>query len=188
MPENLEYIYTSFPDKKIRRENIEIGGKTAKELECELNLAKIDISGVAEFMLRSHDFITNKNVESVTLICLTVADLGFIGKATIDKIYQRAEELGLELCPVEVGPHYRLQYQNQPRNECIRVGMKLISDSGGSPRVFSLGCDSDGLWLDPPGYAEQRVGVRTMSLCSVSARLPARQAGLKLKILVPLIL
>ena len=30
LPESLEHVYMSFPDKKIRRENVEIGGKSAE--------------------------------------------------------------------------------------------------------------------------------------------------------------
>ncbi|MEK7606576.1 MAG: hypothetical protein AAB444_00005, partial [Patescibacteria group bacterium] len=32
LPEHLEHVYMSFPDKKIRRENVEIGGKSAEQL------------------------------------------------------------------------------------------------------------------------------------------------------------
>ena len=105
LPETLEHIYTSFPDKKIRRETIEIGGKTAKQLLSELKQAGIKISGYAKSMLLSRDFVTSKNTEAATLIRLTVADLGFTRSATTDQIYERAQKLGLELCPAETAPH-----------------------------------------------------------------------------------
>jgi hypothetical protein len=148
LPESLEHVYTSFPDKKIRRENVEIGGKTAEQLIAELEGANINIGDTAKYMLKSKEFIATKNPEDMTLIRLAVADLGFKSNATTDQIYARAEELGLELCPSDVGPQYRLKYQNQPMGEWIRVGMKQIADSGGDPRVFSLERRGDGLWLN----------------------------------------
>ena len=89
-----------------------------------------------------------ENPEEVTLIRLTVADLGFKSSATTDQIYERAQNLGLELCPADTGPNYRLKYRNQPLNEWIYMGMKQITDSGGDPDVFKLVRRDDGLWLD----------------------------------------
>ena len=147
LPENLEHIYTSFPGKKIRQEKVEIGGKSAEELISELEQAGIKISEYAKSMLRSPKFTAGQNKEEATLVRLTVADLGFKTRATIDQIYQRAQELGLELCPADTGPHYRLRYQNQPMGEWIYVGMKQISDSADIPSVFGLSRSEDGLWL-----------------------------------------
>ena len=148
LPETLEHVYTSFPDKKIRRENVEIGGKSAEELIAELEQAKIKMTDNAKFMLKSPEFVTGKNSETAVLIRLTAADLGFTSGATTEKIYKRAEELGLELCPAEVGPNYRLKYKNQPLYEYVAVGMKQITGSGGDPCVFDLSCSGDGLWLN----------------------------------------
>ncbi len=154
LPENLEHIYTSFPEKKIRCENVEIGGKTAEQLINELETARIDISNYAKSMLKSREFVPGKNPEEATLVLLTVADLGFNRTATTDQIYERARILGLELCPAEVGPHYRLKYKNQPVGEWFYVGMKQISDAGGGSDVFGLGRSGDGPWLRGVGFAE----------------------------------
>jgi hypothetical protein len=99
-------------------------------------------------MMKNRDFIPGKKREEATLIRLTVADLGFKTSATTDQIYERAQTLGLELCPPDTGPNYRLKYRNQPLNEWVRIGMKQIADSGGYPFVFRLVRDGDGLWLD----------------------------------------
>ncbi|OGL73198.1 hypothetical protein A3D73_00270 [Candidatus Uhrbacteria bacterium RIFCSPHIGHO2_02_FULL_60_44] len=150
LPEHLEHIYTSFPEKKIRRERIEIGGRTVKQLEQEIADAGMQISDYAKSMLASKEFKTNKIKETVGLIRLTVADLGFKGNATTDQIYKRAEELGLELCPAEVGPQYRLQNTNQPMDEWVYVGMKQIAGPGGDPGVFRVARSAGGTWLN--GY------------------------------------
>ncbi len=145
---NIEHIYTSFPEGKIRKETIEIGGKTEKDLEKELKEKKINISGYAKDMMKNRDFMTLKKAEQADLVHLKVGDL-FSDKQghTTDEIYRQAEKLGLELCPAEVGPNYRLKYINQPLNERIYVAMKPISDRDGYPRVFELVRHEDGLWL-----------------------------------------
>ena len=147
LPEHLEHVYTSFPEKKIRREHVEIGGKTVQQLEKEITDSGMQIESYAKSMLESKDFKTSKTKEVAHLIRLTVADLGFKGNATTDQIYKRAEELGLDLCPAEVGPHYRLQYADQPMDEGVYVGMKQIAGSGGDPSVFNVARDAAGTWL-----------------------------------------
>ena len=147
LPENLEHVYTSFPDKQIKRENVEIGGKTAERLISEMEAAGINISDYTKSMLKNREFVPGKNPEEATLIRLTVADLGFKSSATIDQIYKRAQILGLELCPPDTGPNYRLKYKNQPLGEWINVGMKPIAGSDGDPDVFRLVHYGGGLWL-----------------------------------------
>jgi len=100
--------------------------------------------------------VPGKNPEEATLIRLTVADLGFKNSTTTDQIYERAQILGLEPCPADTGPHYRLKYQNQPLNEWIYMGMKQITDSDGYPVVFKLERSDDGLWLDGSWAAPDR--------------------------------
>ena len=131
----LEHIYTSFPEGKIQRYNVEIGGKTKDQLKEELKAKKIYIDSYADSLLESKDFETYPNIEEVVLIRLTVKDIGFPNGATTDEIYKRAKELGLELCAPEVGPRLRLAYSG---TDWMRIGMKQINDRDGDPNVFYL--------------------------------------------------
>ena len=45
---------------------------------------------------------------------LTVSDLGFPDGATTAQDFKKASQLGLELCPLELGPYLRLEYLDQP--------------------------------------------------------------------------
>ena len=144
---HLEHIYTSFPESKIHRSTIEIGGKTVKQLETELEKVGNKISDYARHMLNSNEFKIQKKSEQVNLIRLKVRDLFGDKYPTTDELYKKAEEFGLELCPAEVGPHYRLQYKNQPMDEWFSIAMKQISDPDGLPYVFSMGRNSGGVWL-----------------------------------------
>lgn len=132
---NIEYVYTSFPEGKIQKYNIEIGGKTKTQLEKDLEAKNIYISSWANDLLNSKDFTTLEKTEKENLIRLTVKDLGFSGSVTTDQIYKRAQEVGLELCPVETGPNFRLQYSG---TEWLLIGMKQISGRVGRPGVFGL--------------------------------------------------
>ncbi len=160
---NIEHIFSSLQSPEIKKFNIEIGGKTGEQLEAELKQAGINISDYARYMMFSDDFKKSllenpeevdpakqilKKAEYVDVVRLTVADLGFNGNATTEQIFNRAEQLGLELCPPAVGPHYRLQYKDQSMNEWLRIAMKQISDRNGRPSVFDLGHDASGLRLD----------------------------------------
>ncbi len=145
---NLEHIYTSFPEGKTKQRTIELGGKSKEDLILELEKAKINISDYARRMMENKDFLTFKKSEQIDLVRLKVGDLGVPKQyPTTDEIYKRAEELGLELCPPETGPQYRLQYTDQPLGEWLRIGMKQITSSDGNPHVFCLVRDVGGLWL-----------------------------------------
>lgn len=90
----------------------------------------------------------------IELVRVTVAELGFKYGTTRKDIYERAIQLGLELCPAEVGPQLRLQYKDQPRGEWLFIGMEPIANSDGELVVFQVGRFSlsldlghRGLWL-----------------------------------------
>lgn len=104
------------------------------------------ISGWADDLLNK--FTPNDSNLEVDLVNVLVANLGLKNSATLRDIYKRARELGLQLCPAEIGPQLRLQYQNQPNDEWLRIGMEPIADSDGYSRIFLVGHGGDDLGLD----------------------------------------
>ncbi len=137
LPDTLKYIYTSFPNRRIRRESIEIGGKTGEQLITEMEVANINISGFARDLIENPNFVPSKNKEVVTLISLTIGDLfGFERIATYDQLYERKQMLGLEWCPLDTGP-YVLKYKDQLINDFITIGTKPI-DIDGLPLVLGI--------------------------------------------------
>lgn len=133
---SIKHIYTSFPEGKIPIEAIEIGGMSSQQLETEHIQAGIYITPYGIDMLKSPDFITLQNPQSLDTVGLKVQDLGLNDASTTDQVYTRAKELGLELVPAETGLHYRLKYRH--RYEWLFMGMKQISDRYGDPNVLSL--------------------------------------------------
>ena len=83
----------------------------------------------------------------VQLARVTVAELGFPEGATYEQICDRAKERGLQLCPAEVGPALREQYQDQPEGEWLAIAMESIADSDGDLRVFAVYHVGDARWL-----------------------------------------
>lgn len=143
---HLEHLYTTFPEGRIVRTTINIGGQIKEELEAEMKRQNIQISDYTQSMLDSRDFTTAKKSEQADLVQLKVRDL-FLQYSTMENIYKKAEELGLELCPAEVGPHYRLKSINQSAYEDLYIVMKQISDFSGRPSVFKLNRFGGKLWL-----------------------------------------
>jgi hypothetical protein len=166
---DFEHIYTSFPEGRIEKGAIEIGGQTKDDLKNEIKSKKDDqgrnyeIYSYAESMMDNPDFEKQlyentdapreqwilKKPEQIGLIKLKVKDFGFAKNPTTDELYKKAGEFGLELCPAETGPQLRLKYEEvlkreQPLNEYLRVAMKQISDSDGDPGVFNVRRYGDG--------------------------------------------
>lgn len=145
IPENIEYLYESFPKKKIFRKTIELSIKTPKEYEKELTEQGFRISSYAQDILSKIEPLKQK--ENADLISFSVEQLGFPNGATLQEIYDKAKELDLELCPPQVGPELRLNYKDQPNGEWLRIAMEPITDRDGDPVLFEVDCRSSGLWL-----------------------------------------
>lgn len=137
----------TLPEGAIRLPDLTIGGKAPKQLEKELVSGGFRISYYAKDLLRSRDFTTLPDKQTLSLVRVKISDLD-LGDPTTDQIYAKAKSLGLELCPAEVGPQLRLAYKDQPLDEWLYIGMKQIADSFGYPDVFRLDRRENGLWLD----------------------------------------
>ena len=146
--QGIEHIYTNFPEGRIRQNRVAIGGKTPIELQQDLRSKEFNVTIDAKDMIENPDFITQENTENIDLVYLKVADLGLTGIVRTDEIYERAKQLGLDLCPSEVGPQMRLDYVDQPAKEYLYIGTQQIVASDGNSRVFQLSRDGEELWLD----------------------------------------
>ncbi len=114
------------------------GLKTADDFRKALKKADCNISDWANDIIGKSAFSVSPEEVDAELVVVSVAELGFKNGATCADIYKRAEELGLALCPNEVGPQLRLQYKDQPNGEWLLIGMEPITDSDGGLSVFSV--------------------------------------------------
>ena len=150
---NVTHLYESFPDKKIFLKTLETDPNiTSPEiLEKVFTNKGMRVSDYAKDLLSKTEF--SKNKETYELVQFTVAQLGFPNGATTEEILDEnnLEKLGLSLCPAEVGPHLRSQYEGF---DMKFIAMKPIAGRDGYPRVFNLDRDDDALWLDGDFWAE----------------------------------
>lgn len=160
LPAHVEHIYTSFPEGHIRKETLSIGDRSAEELAAMLTaknaqgkqLFQIDSDG--ESMLRNNEqFIAPVNErhrrlkgkeERIELLRLRVSDLGFLDAVPLEAVYNRAKSMGLELCPPETGPYYRLLHMNQPFEDRCDIAMDPIRTSDDTPLLFAIQHGDDG--------------------------------------------
>lgn len=144
--QNVEYIYTEFPEKKIFRKNIELTTKTSQEYTDLLISEGNKISGWAQDMLDKIEPL--KQNENIDLVYFSISELGFPNGATLREIYDRVKKFGLELCPPQVGPELRLNYKDQLENEWLLIAMEPISDRDGDPRLFGVRRRDSESWLN----------------------------------------
>jgi len=123
------------------------GIKDGKGFQEAIENDGMKVNDWARDMLCQSAFTVTSMETEVDLVKITVEELGFHEATRYDKICERARQLGLQLCPNEVGPQLRLQYKEQPNGEWIRVAMEAICDSDGSLSLFRVGRDAHGLWL-----------------------------------------
>ena len=118
--------------------------KNVDEIRKALKAGRHSIGDWANDILGKPAFKVSKTEQDVELVNVSVEELGFKNGACYADICKRALELGLDLCPAEVGPQLRLQFKDQPKGTYVVVAMEAITDSDGRLRVFSVGRDDDG--------------------------------------------
>ena len=157
LPVNIEHIYAEFP-REIHREKVEIIKREkpsilSDKLKLRLTAADIGMTESAAAIIDDPYFVFDdaessvyKDIRVTTLIRLTAADLGLKPQiissrsgVAFDQVYERAKELGLELCPGEVIPYYCIEYRSKLPTVDIRVGMKFEHTSHyGFPSALSF--------------------------------------------------
>lgn len=99
-------------------------------------------------MLRLPTFKLSSPRRSIDLIIVAVGQLlPEHDSATFANIHAHALEADLHLCPPEVGPQLRIQYQDQKIGEFLLVGMKPLPTARGSDACFVVGNGGAGLIL-----------------------------------------
>ena len=118
-------------------------------IENKPDLNGINISFYVNDMIEKIPYPVKR--QKIDLVKVTVGELGFTkGYSTTSEIYTKAHELGLALCPPQVGLQLREDYREQSQEEWISIGMEPITDSRVGPRVFGLRRGGDRLWLYGP--------------------------------------
>ena len=112
-----------------------------------LDAADIKIGDAANEILGGPAFPYVSGKTNVELTVLSAAELGVESESALADVYRRASQLGLVLCPAEVGPQLRLDYRDQPLNESLVIAMEPVKTYGGDPTILSLVNFGSGLAL-----------------------------------------
>lgn len=149
LPDMSDELTEAIPNFKVWK-TIKLGmdPKTADDFRKAIKNKGMRIGDYANGILGKPQFTVAAEETKVDLVIVSVAELGFKDGAKREDIYARAQELGLQRCPSEVGPQLRLQYADQPKGEWLVIGMEPITDSDGHLGLFDVGHDGGGLWLD----------------------------------------
>lgn len=130
-----------------KRIKLGTGIKTGPDFYPVLEQGGFRIGDYARDMLKQDAFTVAPEPIEVDLVVMSVAELGFTTATRYDAICARAKQIGLDLCPAEVGPQLRSQYADQPKGEWLRVAMEAIRDSDGDLGIFVVEHDDVGRWL-----------------------------------------
>lgn len=149
-----------YPDCPVNTKTIDVGGLSKADLIQKLQQSSISLNQYGEKLLFDDRFTTSKTRYSVEIVELSVRDLGFPNGATLPEIFKQAKELGLHLCPPELGPYLRLEYVDQDegnladhsqKNEApsgsVTIASELISDEESFPKGFYVRKVDGILWL-----------------------------------------
>ncbi|MFC9707317.1 helicase [Paenibacillus sp. NPDC056933] len=142
------------------KRTVEIGGLTKAQLIRKLQQNSILMNELGEKLLADDQFTTSAAKYSLQTVELTVGELGFPDGGTTGQIFKRASELDLELCPLELGPHLRLVYLDQPEGNSgnltqrhraplgsITIASEILTEDEDFPKGFYLRRINGVLWL-----------------------------------------
>ena len=114
--------------------------QTLIEKKCMVSLWSIEALGNPDFPVVAEEI-------TVDIVVVSMLEMGFAeGElATLDTIYNRAKQLGLEICPVETAAKLRLQFlDQQPWATGGRLGKFFVASEpfvltpDGFPKIFSV--------------------------------------------------
>lgn len=149
-----------YPDCLTITRIIEVGGLTKSQLIQKMQQHSIFMNEFGEKLFADDNFTTSSKTYTLKTVELTVHDLGLPKGATTTQIFNKANFLGLELCPLELGPHLRLEYLDQPegysgepsrRNQAphgsITIASEILTEDENYPKGFYLRQIKGVLWL-----------------------------------------
>lgn len=148
-----------YPNCQTINRLVKVGGHTKSQLIQNLKQGSILLNEFAEKLFADDKFTVSDEKYSVSTVELKVRNLGYSEGATIPQIYKKANQLGLELCPLELGPYLRIEYLDQPEGNSntyqqnkapygsITVASKILTDDHNFPKGFYLRKIDGTLWL-----------------------------------------
>jgi len=153
-------VSTEGIDRGCLPNTVRIGGVDKPDLLSALRAHQVGLNQAAEALFEDARFTTLPHGHVIEIACVSVAELGFADGATYGQVTARAVESGLVECPLEVGPHLRLQFLEQPDSGdgsplkhgrapagSITVASSPLDENDDTPKGFYLRRVDGVLWL-----------------------------------------
>jgi hypothetical protein len=139
---------------------VRIGGMSRSDLRRALRDRDVQLNSAAEALFEDRRFTTLARQHVIRVSALSVAALGFAEGATYGQLVAAALASGWTECPLELGPHLRLQFPDQADGTdglpmthgrappgSITVASPPLDDSDETPKGFYLRRVDGALWL-----------------------------------------
>lgn len=139
---------------------LHIGGLSKPALLARLHAANVRLNPLAESLFADARFVTAPTPSLVDTMQLTVADLGLPDGGTFAELVAQATARSLALCPLELAPHLRLAWDDQPEGSAgqppsqhcappgaVTVASAALDDDDTLPKGFYLRRIDGVLWL-----------------------------------------
>ena len=149
-----------FPNDRSVTRMVRTGGLSKPELLAEFQKRGIELNDAGNALFAHSLFTTSATISVVETVEIPVVELGYQKGATTAQIHERAVRFGLSLCPLELGPHLRLQFLDQPEGfwghppsihrappGSITVASHPLTQDDDDPKGFYLRCIKGVLWL-----------------------------------------
>ena len=148
------------PTIDVRSRRVLIGGVPKEALLSRLQRAGILLNDAARALFADTRFTTSSTSSLVEAVEVSVGTLGLPDGATYATVVERAATHGLLLCPLELGPHLRLQFTDQPEGflgqpvtqHCappgsVTLASAPLTEDDETPKGFYLRRIDGDLWL-----------------------------------------
>jgi hypothetical protein len=150
----------TYPTGPWVRRLIRVGRASKPDLLSQLQRAGVRLNDAAQVLFADDRFTTSAVTSLTEIAQLPVSSLGLRTGGTIAQIVECASAMGLSPCPLELGPHFRLQYTDQPEGflgqppsqHCappgsVTVASAPLGDDEDTPKGFYLRRIEGTLWL-----------------------------------------
>lgn len=156
-PTGVDSIY---PQGQFVQRVVSVGGQSKQQLLAQLAEIGVELNAAARTLFASDRFTTSNTRQTLITVELAVRELGFAQGATTLELHRQGVALGLRLPLIELGPHLRLQYLDQPEGYwgfpvtehrappgSLTVASAPVSEDDEFPKGFYLRRIQGVLWL-----------------------------------------
>lgn len=133
---------------------LRIGGIPKSELLQRLESQGVQLNDAARELFADDRFTVAGAPSVVSTVERSVADLGFPDGATMPQLCEAARGLDLHPCPLELAPHLRLQWLDQPEGQGVQPTMQHRAPPGSVTLVAAPISDDDRF---PKGFYLRRI-------------------------------